>query len=204
MRSKRIPSPPRVESHFVESWHRQPSVSAWRARTLACLRVAFGGIWAVAAWLKWQPAFQHSFVAQINKAKDGQAPAIQAWISWWSALISLNPLLFARIEASTETALALLLILGLFSNLSYAVGALLALGIWAVPEGVGGPYVPGQTTDVGTTLPYALIFGMLFVTAAGQYYAVDQWLTPRLGPLGIIASRSSGNDDFAHEREFAF
>jgi uncharacterized membrane protein YphA (DoxX/SURF4 family) len=166
--------------------------------------VAFGGIWAVAAWLKWQPAFQHSFVEQINKAKGGQAPAMQAWISWWSALISLNPLLFARIEASTETALALLLILGLFSNLSYVVGTLLALGIWAVPEGFGGPYVPGQTTDVGTTLPYALLFGMLFVTAAGQYYAVDQWLTPRLGSLDFLASRHSRNDDFTHERGFAF
>ena len=204
MRSKRIPSPPRVESHFAGSWHRQPGLNVWRARTLACLRVAFGGIWAVAAWLKWQPAFQHSFVEQINKAKDGQAPAIQAWISWWSALISLNPLLFARIEASTETALALLLILGLFSNLSYVVGTLLALGIWAVPEGFGGPYVPGQTTDIGTTLPYALLFGVLFVTSAGQYYALDQWLAPHLGPLSFFASRSSRNDDFTPERGFAF
>lgn len=204
MRLDRVASSLRGESHFAESWNRQPGVSVWRARALACLRVAFGGMWAVAAWMKWQPAFQHSFGEQITKAKDGQAPAIQAWISWWSALISLNPLLFARIEASTETALALLLILGLFSNLSYVVGTLLALGIWAVPEGFGGPYVPGQTTDIGTTLPYALLFGMLFVTAAGQYYAVDQWLTPHLGPLGFLASRSSRNDDFTHEREFAF
>jgi uncharacterized membrane protein YphA (DoxX/SURF4 family) len=173
------PSPPSPPDH-----------TRWRARTIACLRVAFGLVWASAAWFKWQPAFQQSFLTQIAQAGNGQAPAMQAWIAFWSSLISLNPLLCARFEASTETALAVLLILGLFSNLSYVVGILLTLGIWAIPEAFGGPYQPGQTTDIGTALPYALLFGTLLVLSAGRFYALDQWLTPRLGRLSFLATGS--------------
>ena len=175
-----------------------------RAKVLALLRVAFGCVWAVAAWLKWQPQFQNSFVSQIGHAKDGQPAAIQAWITWWENLVNINPLLFARLEASLETALAVFLILGVLSNLTDVVGLLLAIGIWSVPEGFGGPYLPGQSTDIGTALPYALLFGMLLVTSAGQYYSIDQWLTPRLGSLGFLASRHLRTHTPEEEREVAF
>ena len=36
-------------------------VSTWRAKAIALLRAAFGVIWAIAAWLKWQPPFINSF-----------------------------------------------------------------------------------------------------------------------------------------------
>lgn len=175
-----------------------------RAKVLAFLRVAFGCVWAVAAWLKWQPQFQTSFVSQVASAKAGQPAAIQAWITWWENLVSINPLLFARLEASLETALAVCLIVGVLSNLTNIIGLLLALGIWAVPEGFGGPYIPGQSTDVGTALPCALFFGMLLLTSAGRYYGVDQWLTPRLGPLGVLASGRLGVQAPEEEGEVAF
>lgn len=41
-------------------------VSTWRARAIALLRVAFGLIWAIDAWFKWQPGFLSSFIDQIN------------------------------------------------------------------------------------------------------------------------------------------
>lgn len=175
-----------------------------RAKVLAFLRVAFGCVWAVAAWLKWQPQFQNSFVSQVASAKAGQPSVIQAWITWWENLVSINPLLFARLEASIETALAVCLILGVLSNLTNIMGLLLALGIWAVPEGFGGPYIPGQSTDVGTALPYALFFGMLLLTSAGRCYSVDQWLTPRLGPFGFLASGRPRVQAPEEEREVAF
>jgi nitrite reductase (NO-forming) len=159
-----------------------------RAKGIAALRIAFGLVWVVAAWLKWQPEFQNKFLDQITGAQDGQPPVIHAWIGFWASIVSANPLLFARIEASTETALAVLLILGLFSNLSYVVGILLTLGIWSTAEGLGGPFKPGQSTDIGTALPYALLFGVFLVVSAGRYYGLDQWLTLRLGRLGFLAS----------------
>jgi uncharacterized membrane protein YphA (DoxX/SURF4 family) len=180
-----------------------PSQQNWRAAAIAALRIVFGLLWAFAAWWKWQPAFQNTFSEQMHKASDGQPQAILSWIAWWGNLISINPLFFARLEASTETALAVFLVLGLLSNLTYIVGILLTLGIWSIPEGFGGPYQPGQTTDIGTALPYTLLFCTLLVVCAGRYYALDTWLTPRLGPLGFLASGPLHRQE-TPERELAF
>ena len=162
----------------------------WRARGVGLARIIFGLVYAVAATLKWQPQFQTTFVQQISAARDGQPALIQAWISFWANLVSFNPLLFARIEASTETAIAVFLIFGLFSNLTSIVGILLSLGIWSTAEGFGGPFIPGHSTDIGTAFPYAILFAVLFFLSAGRYYGVDQWLTAKLGRLGFLASGS--------------
>ena len=171
----------------------QPSRLApmnWRERGVGIARILFGLVYVVAATLKWQPQFQNTFFDQVTAAKDGQPALIQAWISFWAHIISINPLLFARIEASTETALAVFLIFGIFSNLASIVGMLLSLGIWSTAEGFGGPYMPGHSTDIGTAFPYAILFVVLFFLSAGRYYGLDQWLTPRLGRLGFLASGS--------------
>jgi uncharacterized membrane protein YphA (DoxX/SURF4 family) len=160
----------------------------WQPLGVGLLRIAFGLIWLVASWLKWQPGFQTSFIVQVSATRDGQPELIQTWISFWIHIISINPLLFARTEATTETAIAILLIFGLFSNLTYIVGLMLSLGIWSIAEGFGGPYMPGQSTDAGTALPYAILFAILFSISAGRYYGLDQWLTPRLGRFGFLAS----------------
>ena len=162
----------------------------WRERGVGIARIIFGLVWVVAALLQWLPQFQHTFVAQVEAAKGGQPGFIQSWISFWANLVSVNPLLFARILATTESAIAILLLLGLFSNLTSIVGIFLSLGIWSIPEGFGGPYLPGQSTDIGTAFPYVLLFLVLLCLSAGRYYGVDSWLTPRLGRLGFLASGS--------------
>jgi len=160
----------------------------WQQKGVGVLRIIFGFVLAVAATLKWQPQFQNTFVNQVSAAKAGQPAIIQGWISFWANLVSVNPLLFARIEASTETALAVFVVFGMFSNLTYIIGILLSLGIWSIPEGFGGPYIPGMSTDVGTGLPYAILFAILLCVSAGRYYGLDQWLTPRLGRFGVLAA----------------
>ncbi len=172
----------------VSSYH--PTPMSWRERGVGIARIIFGLVWAVAALLQWQPQFQNTFVAQVAAAKDGQPGFIQGWISFWAHLASINPLLFARMLATTETLVAALLILGIFSNLTYIVGIFLSLGIWSIPEGFGGPYLPGQTTDIGTAFPYALLFVVLLCLSAGRYYGLDQWLTSKLGRCGFLASGS--------------
>ena len=90
----------------------------WRERGVGIARIIFGLVWVVAATLQWQPQFQNTFVAQVAAAKDGQPATIMGWVSFWANLVSVNPLLFARILATTESAIAIFLILGLFSNLT--------------------------------------------------------------------------------------
>ena len=162
----------------------------WRERGVGIARIIFGLVWVVAALLQWLPQFQNTFVAQVTAARGGQPGFIEAWLSFWGNLVSVNPLLFARLLATTEAVIAVFLILGLFSNLTSLVGIFLSLGIWAVPEGFGGPYIPGFTTDIGTAFPYAILFLVLLCLSAGRYYGLDQWLTPRLGRLGFLASGS--------------
>lgn len=163
-------------------------VSLWRARAIAILRIAFGLIWAIDAWFKWQPGFISSFTDQITKTKQDQSPAVQSWLSFWAHLVGGNPPLFAYLTAAVETALVVFLIFGLLTQLTCLVGGLWSLAIWAIPEGFGGPYKPGDSTDVGTALLYALMFAVLFAIAAGRYYAVDRWLTPRLGRFAFLAA----------------
>jgi uncharacterized membrane protein YphA (DoxX/SURF4 family) len=174
------------------SSHR-PIPMNWRQRGVGFARIIFGMVWVVAAILSWQPQFQNTFVAQVAAAKAGQPVFIQGWLTLWTNLVSVNPLLFARILATTQTAVAAFLILGIFSNLTYIVGIFLSLGIWAIPEGFGGPYIPGQSTDIGTAFPYAILFVVLLCLSAGRYYGLDQWLTSRLGRLGFLASSSFRN-----------
>src|SRR5258708_2369585 len=83
------------------SSHR-PRPLNWRERGVGIARIVFGLVWVVAALLQWLPQFQNSFVAQVAAAKAGQPAFIQGWISFWANAVSVNPLLFARILASTE------------------------------------------------------------------------------------------------------
>lgn len=164
------------------------SVSLVRARAIALLRIAFGLVWAIDAWFKWQPDFIKSFTDQVTSAQKDQPQTIQSWISFWGHIIGSNPTFFGYLTASVETALAVFLLLGFLTNLTCVVGIVWSLGIWSIAEGFGGPYQPGQSTDIGTAIVYALMFAVLLAIAAGRYYSVDRWLTPRLGPLGILAS----------------
>lgn len=163
-------------------------IKSWRMKGIACLRIAFGFIWLMDASLKWSLAFQQVFVTHVVEVSQGQPPLIHAWLSFWIALLGTHPLIFARLENSVETALALSLLFGIFSNASYVLGMLLAFGIWSVGEGFGGPYYIGHNTDIGSAITYVIVFGLLFCVSAGRYYAFDIWLTPRLGPFGVLAA----------------
>jgi thiosulfate dehydrogenase (quinone) large subunit len=158
-----------------------------KAKAIALLRVAFGVIWAIDAQFKWRPAFANNFTRYIQGAIGGQPAFIQTWLNFWVKLVSVNPLLFARLVALAETAIAIGLILGIFSNLTNIGGALLAFVIWAVPEGLGGPYIAGAT-DVGTGIIYVFVFAALFLLSAGKYYGFDRILQEKLERLRFLSS----------------
>jgi len=159
-----------------------------RSLAIAFTRISFGLVWAIDAYFKWQPAFADHFVSYLQETYDGQPALIQSWLDLWIKLVSINPHLFARIVALGETGIAIGLLLGLFSNLAYAGGTLLALLIWAVPEGFGGPYTPGAT-DIGTGIIYVFGFLGLYLLSAGHQYGLDRILRTRLGRWKFLSSR---------------
>lgn len=163
------------------------TLSEWRAKGIAGLRIIFGLVWAVDAWFKWQPGFINQFADYLTGALEGQPAAVQAWINFWINIVQVDPHVFAHIVAISETAIALGLIFGVFSNLTNLGGVLLSLVIWSTAEGFGGPYVPGSA-DIGSAVIYALVFAGLFLANAGLVLGLDRWLTPALGRAGFLAS----------------
>lgn len=143
--------------------------------------MAFGLVWAFDAWFKWQPDFINNFVGYLTDAQQqtGQSPPVQHWIGFWINTVNVNPQVFAHLVAVAETAVALGLLLGFLSNLTYAVGSLLCIVIWSTAESFGGPYQAGST-DVGAAIIYVLVFAALFLGRAGMHFGVDRLLATRL------------------------
>lgn len=158
-----------------------------RAEGMAMVRMAFGVVWAIDAWFKWQPSFIQDFTDYVAGAAEGQPAAVQAWIHLWHDVVQVDPRLFAYAVAIGETAIAVGLLLGAFSNLTYAMGIALSTVIWSTAEGFGGPYVPGSV-DVGSAIIYVLVFAALFFGSAGRTWGLDTWLAPRLGRFAAFAS----------------
>ncbi len=169
-----------ITSHHLTSTN-------WREKGIGVLRIAFGIVWAIDAWFKWQPGFQNNFMSYLTGALDGQPGLAHAWINFWIRIVQVNPLLFAHLVALGETAIAICLILGVFGNLTNIGGFLFSLMIWSTAEGFGGPYMPGST-DIGTSIIYAIAFVGLFLISSGLHLGIDRWLTPRLGRLSFLAS----------------
>ncbi len=166
------------------------TLASWRFKGMGILRIVFGLVWAIDAWFKWQPDFINNFSSYLTGTLDGQPTWVQAWINFWINIVKVDPHVFAHLVAIGETAIAITLIVGAFSNLTYIVGVLLSIVIWTSAEGFGGPYVAGST-DIGAAIIYVLVFAGLFLANAGLYYGVDRYLTPLLGRLGFLASGSS-------------
>jgi len=166
--------------------------STRKAKAIALMRIAFGLVWCIDAYFKWQPAFADNFIGYIKETLDGQPAIIQSWLNLWIKIVSVNPHLFARLVALGESAIAIGLLLGLLSNLVYAGGALLTFTIWAVPEGFGGPYTAGAT-DIGAGIVYVFVFIGLFLLSAGQYYGLDKPLRNKLGRWSFLSSAPQEN-----------
>lgn len=160
------------------------ALSSWRLKGMGILRIAFGLVWAIDAWFKWQPDFIHNFESYLTGAVEGQPPAVHAWVDFWVRVINVNPHVFAYLVAIGETAVAIGLIFGLLSNLTAIVGVLLSVVIWSTAEGFGGPYTAGST-DIGAAIIYVLVFAGLYLAKSGLFYGLDGWVASVLERIGL-------------------
>ena len=125
-------------------------------RKFAFLRIAFGCVWAIDAWFKWQPAFLNGLIDMLKSMLDGQPLWVQTWINFWIHIIGFNPHLFAVMVALVETAIALGLIFGFLTRTALVVSIIFSVLLWSIGEGFGGPYVAGST-DIGCAIIYAFV-----------------------------------------------
>ena len=145
--------------------HASPPVKTVRIRasrlasgwTASGVRIGFGIIWLIDAFLKWRPSFRSTFVEQLQGAAQGQPGWLAPWFRWTASLVHPHAALFAYSTAVAETALGLALVFGVARKTTYLFGAGYSLLIWATAEGFGGPYSVGAT-DIGTSIIYVVVF----------------------------------------------
>jgi len=153
----------------------------WMVPLTSAIRAAFGIIWAVNAFLAWQPGFSAHYVGYLQNAAQGQPSWLGPWFAFWLAVVTPNALAFVWLTRLIDLGLALGLLLGLARKWIYAVGGVFSLLIWATAEGLGGPYVAG-TSNLGPALVYVLVFLALIVfdrLEGRTPYSVDYYLEER-------------------------
>ena len=156
-------------------------------------RVVFGVFWLFAGALKFAPGLVQEFPGLISG--DGQPDWLQGWFSFWSAQASANAAFWVYLTGTLELAVGLGLLLGFMRKVTYLGGAVLSLFIWAVPEGFGGPYELGVSTDLGGGVVYAMVFLMLIVinaTYGPSKLSLDYWIERRWPGWRRVAEFRSG------------
>ena len=148
-------------------------------KSFAVLRIIFGFVWLIDASFKWNPAFLDNFTSYLTGGAQGQPALVQAWIDLWVRGVSVDPYFFAIVVAVAETALAVSLLFGIFTELGIVCGIALTFVIWTTAEGFGGPYVAGST-DIGTAVIYIIVFVALWLGRCWRYYSIDPYIRKRL------------------------
>ena len=148
-------------------------------KSFAILRIMFGAVWLIDASFKWNPAFLNNFTDYITEGAQNQPALVQAWINLWVKGVGVDPHFFAIIVAIAETAIAIGLLFGLFTEIAIAGGIAMMLVIWSTAEGFGGPYMAGST-DVGAGIIYVLLFIALWLGRCWRQYSLDPYLKPKL------------------------
>ncbi|MGE5212484.1 MAG: multicopper oxidase domain-containing protein [Nitrospirota bacterium] len=154
---------------------------AWLLVGTAAVRVAFGIIMAIDAYLKWQPAFAAHYVGYLQNAMKGQPLWLASWFNFWLRLVIQHTDFFILATRLIESAIAIGLLLGLARRITYIAGALFSLLIWSTAEGFGGPYTSGAT-NLGPALVYTLFFVAiaLFERLLGSTpYSLDYYIGRR-------------------------
>ena len=167
--------------------------SPWVDTTAGAVRTAFGLVWAIDAYLKFRPDFLSGYLGIIQGAAQGQPAWLTPWFTFWVNTISLNPAFFAWSTRIIELAIAISLLFGLGRKWMYVLSAIFSFIIWAVPEGLGGPYAPGAT-DVGTGIIYVLVFVALIAldSALGRSpYSVDYYIERAIPNWRLLAEWAS-------------
>lgn len=148
-------------------------------KSFAVLRIIFGGVWLIDASFKWNPAFIANVTDYLSEGAQNQPALVQAWIHLWVSGVSVDPHLFALLVALSETAIAIGLLFGLFTRVAIIGGIALSLVIWSTAEGFGGPYTAGST-DIGTTIIYAIVFIALWLGRCWRHYSIDSVLKKKV------------------------
>lgn len=165
----------------------------WQGRTLAALRIAFGLLWAISAWLTVQAASISALQHSLTLATRNSTLLASPWLSFWFHIAVANPTGFTQGIALLEGCVALGLLGGVLTNLTCGMGIALAILGWstrgqALIAPVGLSALAG---DPGIALICILACVGLSLSGAGQCVGLDSRLSAHLESLTFLASGRS-------------
>jgi nitrite reductase (NO-forming) len=154
-------------------------------------RLLLGVAWLTDGVLKFTSGFVNGFLSAVQSAK-GSAPSwLSGWFTFWANAASSNATAIVYTVGTLEIALGLALLFGFMRKIAYTGGVILALLIWAVPEGFGGPYQSGSNgTDIGTGIIYAIaLLGLILINATygPSRYSLDYAIERRWPRWALVA-----------------
>lgn len=125
---------------------RTPAVALDRRRqwVAAAVRIVFGVIWGIDAWLKWQPGFRATFLPNMIATAAAEPHWLAPWFDFVLRLERPAPAMGAYLGAAVETVIAITLIVGVARRAVYVAGAIYSLLVWTTAGGFGAPYPPGS------------------------------------------------------------
>jgi len=143
----------------------------------AILRTLLGIVWTIDGILKFYSGFAGSFEADLVATQQTAPSYLQGWFTFWVNVTTADPKMVVYSVGVFEILLGCALMGGFLRKFAYSLGIVLALMIWAIPEGFGGLYtITPQTTDIGTGILYAFAMGGLVLINAAHgpsWYSID-------------------------------
>jgi uncharacterized membrane protein YphA (DoxX/SURF4 family) len=159
------------------------------------LRILLGVVWTIDGILKFYSGFAGSFLSDLQGTQQGAPGYLQGWFTFWVNVTSPNPTAVVYTVGVFEILLGVALILGFMRKFVYALGVVLALLIWSIPEGFGGLYtITPETTDIGTGILYAFAMtGLILINAAHgpSRWSVDYYIERRFPAWARVAEFST-------------
>ncbi|MGH3967480.1 MAG: hypothetical protein ACRDTV_04995, partial [Mycobacterium sp.] len=74
----------------------------WRDWAAAAVRIMFGIIWAVDAWLKWQPGFRVTFLPNMIATAGAEPHWLASWFDFVLRVLRTAPGMWLYLAASVE------------------------------------------------------------------------------------------------------
>jgi uncharacterized membrane protein YphA (DoxX/SURF4 family) len=161
-------------------------------KRFAYLRIAFGFVWAIDAWFKWQPSFLNGLSDMLSSMAQGQPAWAKAWIELWIHIVNINPHLFAILVAIIETYIAISLIFGFFTRITLIGSIVFSLLLWSIGEGFGGPYTAGST-DIGCAIMYAFVAVALWIGMSWKTFSIDARFAKVNNPPAEVSDNSNSS-----------
>ncbi len=134
----------------------------WNSLLFTALRMAMGLLWTILAVEVWSPGFVshlHRYHETVFRSQPG---LLMPWFGIWAGILSIAPDLFVNITRFFVTLIAIFLLIGFARKITYIVGIIFCIPLWALMEGFSPQHALGSFV-LSAALIYILLLSALIL-----------------------------------------